>query len=171
MTCTCSDDQAWMRSRRRPAFEEGAEALRLIDLYCGCGGLTLGVAEAAIRAKRRTEVVLAVDSDLDAITTYQRNFPEADARAIAVEKLFDGKLGDRLTTAEHQLALEVVDVDLIVGGPPCQGHSSLNNHTRGKDPRNHLYARMARAVEVLRPKAMLIENVPSVVRDKQDVVG
>lgn len=57
-----------------------------------------------------------------------------------------------------------------MGGPPCQGHSDLNNHTRRADPRNALYLRMARFVEVVRPQHVLIENVPGVAHDKTGVV-
>jgi DNA (cytosine-5)-methyltransferase 1 len=54
--------------------------------------------------------------------------------------------------------------------PPCQGHSDLNNHSRRDDPRNAFYVRMARAAEVLSPRAVIIENVPTVVHDKGGVV-
>jgi DNA (cytosine-5)-methyltransferase 1 len=65
----------------------------------------------------------------------------------------------------------VGEVELLIGGPPCQGHSNLNNHTRRDDPKNRLYLRMARAAEVLRPSAVVIENVLAVVNDKQQVVS
>src|SRR5690606_34671016 len=57
-----------------------------------------------------------------------------------------------------------------VGGPPCQGHSDLNNFSRRDDPKNSLYLRMARAAEVLNPRWIFIENVVGVVNDKQQVV-
>ena len=56
----------------------------------------------------------------------------------------------------------------LLAGPPCQGFSSLNNHTRGDDPKNGLYSRAGRAVEVLRPDWVVIENVASV---RQDATG
>jgi DNA (cytosine-5)-methyltransferase 1 len=59
---------------------------------------------------------------------------------------------------------------VLVAGPPCQGHSNLNNHTRRDDPKNQLYLRVARAAELLRPGVVLIENVPSVRHDKSHVV-
>src|SRR4029453_9475753 len=62
------------------------------------------------------------------------------------------------------------DVDILLGGPPCQGHSDLNNHTRRRDPKNALYSRMARAAEVLHPKAVIIENVTPVRWDQGGVV-
>jgi DNA (cytosine-5)-methyltransferase 1 len=54
--------------------------------------------------------------------------------------------------------------------PPCQGHSDLNNHTRRDDPRNSLYLRAIRAVELIKPAAVMIENVPAVRQDSTDVV-
>ena len=60
-------------------------------------------------------------------------------------------------------------MDLLIGGPPCQGHSDLNNHTRNRDDRNELYLRMARFCEIIRPAHVLIENVPGVLRDKNQV--
>ena len=61
-------------------------------------------------------------------------------------------------------------VDILIGGPPCQGNSDLNNHTRRNDPRNLLYLRMIRCAELLSPKYILIENVPGVQHDKHNVV-
>jgi DNA (cytosine-5)-methyltransferase 1 len=65
----------------------------------------------------------------------------------------------------------VGDLHLLVGGPPCQGHSDLNNHTRGDDPKNALCAWMARAAEALLPQIVLIENVLTLRNEISDVVG
>lgn len=143
----------------------------MVDLFCGCGGLTLGVAEAARRLGYSVEVPLAVDNDADALTVFKRNFPDATTKQTAVEELFDGDLGSGLTSNEKELRRLTGRVDILAGGPPCQGHSDLNNHTRRRDPRNALYDRMARAAEVLKPAAVVIENVPAVVRDADGVVG
>jgi DNA (cytosine-5)-methyltransferase 1 len=58
----------------------------------------------------------------------------------------------------------------VMGGPPCQGHSNLNNHTRRQDPKNQLYARMARFAEVVGPDHVIIENVPGVKQDRGGVM-
>jgi DNA (cytosine-5)-methyltransferase 1 len=144
--------------------------VRVVDLFAGCGGLTLGVAEAARSCGLGLDVRLAVDSDPDAIAVYRANLPTANVRLTRVEDLFDGRTGTPLTPVENAIRSGVGRVDVLVGGPPCQGHSDLNNHTRRDDPRNALYARMARAAEVLRPTVVLIENVPSVRHDVQNVV-
>lgn len=156
---------------RRPEFESGTSALRVVDLFAGCGGLTLGAAQAAREVDRSIDVRLAVDIEQVAVDVYQGNFPKADVRAGSVDDYFDGALGDPLTGLEASICAIVGELDLLVGGPPCQGHSNLNNHTRRDDPKNALYARMARAAEVLEPTFVLIENVPSVKHDIGNVVG
>ena len=60
--------------------------------------------------------------------------------------------------------------DVLVAGAPCQGHSDLNNHTRRRDPRNQLYLRSVRAVQVLEPAFVVLENVPTVRHDSSGVV-
>lgn len=165
----CREDAAFLRSPR-PPYEALRPRVRVVDLFSGCGGLTIGVAEAARRLGLGIDVRLAVDLDGDAIRVYENNLPGADVRQVPVEQLFDGRVGSSLTSMERTVRKEVGEVDVLVGGPPCQGHSDLNNHTRRDDPRNALYARMARASEVLRPKLLLIENVPKVTRDVGKVV-
>ncbi|GEL96334.1 DNA cytosine methyltransferase [Cellulomonas composti] len=143
----------------------------MVDLFAGCGGLTLGVAEAAKANDFAVDVRLAVDFEAAAIRTFKANFPSAKTQVAAVETLFDGDLGSEFTAKELAVARSVGELDVLVGGPPCQGHSSLNNHTRREDPKNRFYLRMARAAEVLRPRVILIENVPAVVHDSEGVVG
>jgi len=119
----------------------------------------------------RAEVALAVEQDEHALRVFAQNIPTVDSRQVRVEALFDGELGAKLTLSERRLVKTVTDVDLLVGGPPCQGNSDLNNRTRRRDPRNRLYARMARAAKVLLPSAVLIENVPNVRHDRARVVA
>lgn len=144
--------------------------VRVVDLFCGGGGLSLGVAEAARRAGLGTAIALAVEIHDGAADVYALNFPEADLRRADISSLFDGEIGTHLTEVERSLANAVGHVDVLVAGPPCQGHSDLNNHTRREDPRNGLYLRAVRAVEVLQPTYVLIENVPAVQHDKGRVV-
>ncbi len=147
------------------------DKIRIVDLFAGGGGLTLGAAEAAHRIGVATSVVLAVESADAAADVYALNFPEANLCRSEVSELFDGALGAKLTPAERKLAGQIGPVDLLLAGPPCQGHSDLNNHTRRDDPRNGLYLHAARAVEVLLPTFAVIENVPTVRHDKGNVVG
>lgn len=160
-----------LKLKRRPEFESGNDKLRVVDLFCGCGGLTLGIAQAAHEAGYAIDVVLAVEMDAAIMRVYEANFKPTKTCTDGVEELFDGELGADLTVAETALRSHAGRVDILVGGPPCQGHSDLNNHTRRDDPKNELYLRMVRAAEVLRPRVILIENVPTVVHAKGDVVG
>ncbi|MBM7505912.1 DNA cytosine methyltransferase [Agromyces aurantiacus] len=160
-----------LRERRRPSFELGSRRLTVVDLFAGCGGLTLGVAQAAQERGLALDIPLAIDFELAPVQVFRANFPEANVQAATVEAYFDGALGEERTITEIGVVDQVGDIDLLIGGPPCQGHSDLNNHTRRDDPKNRLYLRMARAAEVLRPRVMVIENVPAVVHDSQHVVA
>jgi DNA (cytosine-5)-methyltransferase 1 len=132
--------------------------------------MTCGLQEAARRAGRRIDVRLAVEMDEAISEVYGANFPSATLLSADVAAAFDGELGSPPTVTEFFAQHAVGDVDVLVAGPPCQGHSDLNNHTRREDPKNALYARVARAAEVLRPRLLIVENVPPVQWDKGGVV-
>jgi DNA (cytosine-5)-methyltransferase 1 len=160
-----------LQNKTRPQFQDGPQHLRLVDLFAGCGGLTLGVAQAAQAANLGLAVPLALDVEQVASDVYKENFDFATVETGTVESYFDGELGDEPTIKERETLALCGEVHVLVGGPPCQGHSDLNNHTRREDPKNRLYARMARAAEVLDAPVVIIENVPAVQHDKGDVVG
>lgn len=130
--------------------------------------MSVGLQEAARRAGACVEISLAIDSDPDVIAIYKHNVGRC-AAAGDVATLFDGKLGADLTRAERQVAEATGPIQILLGGPPCQGHSDLNNHTRRQDPKNALYLSMVRAAEVLRPDVVVIENVATVQWDKNGV--
>jgi DNA (cytosine-5)-methyltransferase 1 len=115
---------------------------------------------------------LAIDHSAEPIAVFRANFPTEKTRIRQedVGRVFDGAQGRRLSGAERYWRGRIGALDLVVAGPPCQGHSDLNNSTRRKDPRNSLYLRVVRAVEVLRPKAVIVENVPTILLDKGKVV-
>jgi len=158
-------DRAWLRCADRPATAPEAPRVRVVDLFSGCGALSLGAAEACRALGARFEPALAVDIEPWAVQTYARNFPGGRAVQDSVLSFLtpDGPRQDTL----RQLA---GGVDLLIGGPPCQGHSDLNNHTRRDDPKNELYNSMARFAEVLGPRWVLIENVPGAQHDRSGVV-
>lgn len=139
--------------------------MRVVDLFCSGGGLCLGFAEAAKRIGRGIEIAAAVELDPDAADVFELNFPGASVTRKDVATLFSGTIGRPAGVREAKLAAQIGKVDVLLAGPPCQGHSDLNNHTRRDDTRNGLYVRVARAAEILRPRAVLIENVPAVRHD------
>ncbi|HOO51708.1 MAG TPA: DNA cytosine methyltransferase [Alphaproteobacteria bacterium] len=144
--------------------------VKLVDLFCGCGGISLGVQEACNTLKYNLEIPLAVDFDKEAIECYYANFPQASVRNCDIGMLFTSALGATFSDEERTLQALVGDVDILVGGPPCQGHSDLNRYTRRNDPKNSLYLYMARAAEVFKPKNIIIENVVGAIHDKGQVV-
>jgi DNA (cytosine-5)-methyltransferase 1 len=147
---------------------ERGPGLRLVDLFSGAGGLTAGAGAAAAELGVSLEIPLAIEIDPAIAEIYQRNFPAAKLEVADISQVFDGELGAPPT--ESELERQVSDIDLLVAGPPCQGHSDLNNHTRRSDPKNLLYLRAARAIEILLPSVAIIENVPGVRHDNAQVV-
>jgi DNA (cytosine-5)-methyltransferase 1 len=171
-TEVAGDDWAFLRSTAPPAaIPTFTRQLRTADLFCGCGGLSLGVREACRSLDCGCAIALAVDSDESAAACFARNFAHAKVRGSDIGEILDGRLGDRLTSHEKEWAARVGPLDLLVGGPPCQGHSDLNNFSRRSDPKNSLYLVMGRAAEVWNPRHVLVENVVGVKRAKQNVVS
>lgn len=118
------------------------------------------------------DVRLAVDTNLEALRVYRHNFDVSAqvAKRSDISVLFDGEPTAPLTRRESYRRSRIGPVDFLVAGPPCQGHSDLNNFSRRRDPRNGLYLRAVRAIEVLQPALALIENVPAVIHDSSKVV-
>jgi DNA (cytosine-5)-methyltransferase 1 len=106
-----------------------------IDLFCGCGGLTRGFTDSGFRLRG------AVDSDLAAAATFAANF--------GVERVVWGPI-NRL--------IDVPSVDVVVGGPPCQGFSSLGKRDPS-DRRNRLWREYARVVRASGCSVFVLENV------------
>jgi DNA (cytosine-5)-methyltransferase 1 len=132
--------------------------------------MTLGAWEACRAIGSRLEPVLAVDFNSAALRTYKLNFPHALTVCQDLGSILDGELGSSPTEAEKRTFGPLDRIDLLLGGPPCQGNSDLNNYTRRVDPKNRLYARMARFCEVVRPTHVMIENVSAVLHDRGRVV-
>lgn len=121
--------------------------LHAIDLFCGAGGLSKGFMDAGV------DVVLGVDNDAAALRTFERNHGTAVGMSadLTSPKAFD-EIEDVAKKAGKT-------IDLIIGGPPCQGFS-LTGPRNFDDPRNELYLAVFEAVGRFKPKGFLIENVP-----------
>lgn len=161
-------DLAWLRSSAPPKIAS-AQNVRIADIFSGCGAMTLGVWEACRALNLNATPAFAVDINPKALEVFQANFPDCETHSGSVEEVLS-EPGERLTTAERRLKKILGSIDVLVGGPPCQGHSDLNNHTRRKDPRNALLLKMVRCAEVLKPNHIVIENVPGILYDRDNVV-
>jgi DNA (cytosine-5)-methyltransferase 1 len=160
-------DQVFLRSQE-PAWHSPLRGtVRAADLFSGCGGLSLGTREACTALGRQFKSVLAIDEDLASLEVYQRNFNPTLPINNDIWSVLSGETGARLQKEEKALLKKIGAVDICLAGPPCQGHSDLNNHTRRKDKRNHLYERVARFAEIAEPNHLIIENVPNVINAKE----
>ena len=133
--------------------------------------MTLGVIEAAQALNFATIPRLAIDNDPIALHAYSANFPTAVTVCDSIENILDTEVGRKPSGVEQALLAKIGDIDIIVGGPPCQGHSDLNNHTRRTDFRNALLLKMIRAAELWMPDAIIMENVQGIRHDSEGVVG
>ena len=117
--------------------------MKIIDLFCGIGGLSLGFEQAGF------EVISAVDMWKDAIMTYNHNRKDKVAKVETVED-FNVKELPELIQREH--------ITGIIGGPPCQGFSTVGRRNVD-DPRNKMYLEFYKAVKLASPDFFVIENV------------
>lgn len=138
------------RSRTR-----GEASLRAIDLFSGCGGLSVGLRKAGF------SVEAAVEVDRKAQETYRLNHPKVRLYAEDIRRLDPQVI---LT----DVGLQPGELDLLAGCPPCQGFSRLrtkNKHVSVSDERNDLVADFLRFVSAMVPKTVMLENVPALAQD------
>ncbi|MEZ0471153.1 DNA cytosine methyltransferase [Luteimonas salinilitoris] len=160
----------WLKLKKRPAPITDSRPIRIADAFCGGGIFSLGIDEGLRSVGLQATHALGIDFNKDAIATFKENFPESHAIHADVLSVAHGAFGTKSSPTERELIRCSGEIDVLVGGPPCQGNSDLNNHTRRIDPKNELYFSMVRLTELLKPKVLLIENVPGVLHDKGDVV-
>ena len=160
----------WLRSKLRPSTSGKNGEIRVVDLFCGCGGLSLGIAEACRAMEYDFVPVIAADLAENAMMLYQKNFGNQYTIDKPIEQYIDSEIGADISENEKLFLSMAGQVDILIGGPPCQGNSDLNNHTRRTDPRNLLYLKMIRCTELVKPEFLVIENVPGVQHDKFGVV-
>ncbi len=126
------------------------------DVFAGCGGLSLGLFQAGL------DGLFAIEHDKFAFETLRANFLAATARHtfhwpkwLPQEPISIGAL---LRKHKPRLSSLKGSIDVLVGGPPCQGFSSAGRR-KYDDPRNKLFASYVELVDILKPRAVLIENV------------
>lgn len=128
---------------------EDKRRLNVIDLFCGCGGLSKGFEYA------NYNIVLGIDNDPAALETFEKNH----VNSIKLNRdLSDGTTFDIIKELVGERA-----IDVIVAGPPCQGFS-LTGPRNFDDERNKLYLAVIKAVKEFSPKAFVIENVPGMAK-------
>ena len=140
---------------RAPTNEEST--LCAIDLFSGCGGLSLGLKQAGF------SVTAAVEVDRKAQETYRLNHPSVRLYAKDIREL------DPLALLKNA-GLEPGDLDLLAGCPPCQGFSRLrtkNKRVSVRDDRNSLIAEFMHFIEAMKPKTIMLENVPALAKDSR----
>ncbi|MEV0620273.1 DNA cytosine methyltransferase [Nonomuraea sp. NPDC050404] len=128
--------------------------INIVDLFAGCGGMTQGFHAFQSGAFR---TVGAVEWDIAAASTYAANFA---AEAGGTDHIYAGDI------AGWDPGIVGSDVDVILGGPPCQGFSGLGKEDPN-DPRNKLWQEYVRVVLALRPKIFVIENVDRFLRSRE----
>ena len=122
----------------------GGQKMKAIDLFSGCGGLSLGFLQAGYSIDR------AVEYDAVIAETYKHNHPEVDV------------IVDDIKNIDTARVFHVNDADVIIGGPPCQGFSMAGARIRHgfiDDPRNYLFKHYFNVVKTVKPKAFVMENV------------
>jgi DNA (cytosine-5)-methyltransferase 1 len=162
-------DLGFLRRKRAVSrTPDSATAIGIVDLFSGIGGLSVGAVEGARRKGRNARVQLAVDQWGSALEVFRKSLRLAE-KATAELDLADVLGGAAVAgrDSEQPLLERGKGAALLLAGPPCQGHSALNNHTRHDDPRNDLYVAVARVARLLEPPAVVIENVSGVGRDKR----
>lgn len=127
-----------------------------MSLFSGCGGFCEGVKLAGFG------IEAAVELDRFAVETYRHNFPDVPLFADDIAA-FLNRDDERWTEGEQERFQHVsraAGIDLVFGGPPCQGYSQIGTRILS-DPRNQLYLEYTRVLDTLKPRVFIMENVPN----------
>ncbi|MCM3737265.1 DNA cytosine methyltransferase [Bacillus cytotoxicus] len=137
--------------------EEIANKPTLVDLFCGAGGMSLGFKQLGFK------IAFANDIEPACIETYSFNHPE-----IPNEFIYEDDINNIID--EIQSKLRFKDIDVVIGGPPCQGFSTANRQRIIDDPRNKLYKSFVKVVGNVQPKFFVMENVTGMLSVAAQVV-
>ena len=119
---------------------------KILDLFCGAGGFSYGMEK-----NPHFETVIALDNDRYAGETFKKNMPKAE--------VIIGDITNNDTKKSIMEKAKKTGVNMIIGGPPCQGYSMKGKKLGLKDPRNFLFREYLSFVEELKPDVFVIENV------------
>ena len=130
---------------------------KFIDMFAGCGGLSLGLEQAGFT------LVFASDIDPICSETYIVN------RNLDRQQMFVGDIAD-LNRQYDKFSDYFIDIDLVCGGPPCQGFSMANRQRLIDDPRNILYKQYLMFLQKVKPKFFIMENVKGMLNKIQEIL-
>lgn len=130
------DTMSAMTTKEPAASKRKSKAPRVLSLFSGGGGLDLGFERAG------AETIVCVDNDHESCKTLRFNRPQWG--------VFEGDIREYVPNVE--------DIDIVIGGPPCQGFSSAGKGDP-TDPRNFLWKEYFRVVDAVKPRAIVLENV------------
>ncbi len=123
-----------------------SEEFRILDLFCGAGGLSWG-----LHKNKKFKTFVALDFDSNAVKTFKKNMPEAE---VVVGDITNEDVKDKIIKLSKEKK-----VNMIVGGPPCQGYSLKGKKLGLADSRNFLFREYLNIVKKLQPEIFVIENV------------
>ena len=155
------------------------QTIAIGDVFCGAGGLTLGVSQAIRALGFKPRHILAADIDSWALNVFRRNFDpllvESGDLWTLVTKSFSVSNSTTTFSAEPQLlSCDLQEakgqIDILLGSPPCGGHSSSNSKTIRNDPKNKYYLAMPALAVALKAKCVIVENVPGIFHDAMNVL-
>lgn len=133
------------------AFFMSKKKYNVLDLFCGCGGLSKGFIDAGFSVK------LGIDIDDMALKTFAYNHEGSVAMNIDLFNL------DNVEKIKEFFDDRKIELDVLVGGPPCQGFS-LAGPRQIDDSRNKLYQAMVKTAKLLKPRVVVLENVPGMIQ-------
>lgn len=132
-------------------------APKIIDLFCGAGGLSLGFTQEGFIT------ALANDIEPCCIDTYSHNHPETPRKHIVL-----GDINNVIARIRDLVRFDKIDV--LAGGPPCQGFSMANRQRLIDDPRNHLYKSYIEVLKLIQPRFFVMENVKGMLSVADQVI-
>ena len=145
-------------SKRKTIQKKAEKSIkpRTIDFFCGAGGLSLGFGLEGY------QIDLANDYEEVCIETFKYNHPE-----VKEDRIISADIREIVNHIENYIHN---DIDVVIGGPPCQGFSSANQQRIIDDPRNELYKYFIKAIEKIAPKFVVMENVRGMLPYAQQII-
>ena len=130
--------------------------MNVIDLFCGIGGMSEGFEDAGF------EIIMGNDINKNMIEAFKLNHPKSLAICEDISKININKI-------LKEMGIKSNEISVIIGGPPCQGFSTVGNR-KEDDPRNRLFYEFVRFVREIKPKMFVMENVPGILTMKKGEV-